>query len=93
MQCVSSHAPWLGVVLKRLQSSLDQIQRLEEQRGAGAAERAAHEGLESRMSLRTAARRRGRGGGNDMRGGHEWTEIWWIENHTGGTRTNRIYRN
>lgn len=46
------HAPRFGVVLQSLQPRLDQIQRLEEQRGAGAAQRAAHEGFESRVSLR-----------------------------------------
>lgn len=45
-------APRFGVVLQGLQPRLDQIQRLEEQRGAGAAQRAAHEGFEGRVSLR-----------------------------------------
>lgn len=44
--------PWVHVVLQGLQSGLHQIQRLEQQSGAGATERAAHEGLQGRMSLR-----------------------------------------
>lgn len=47
------HTPRLGIVLQGLQPRLDQIQRLEEQRRAGAAERAAHKGFESWVSLRT----------------------------------------
>lgn len=39
-------------VLQGLQSGLHQIQWLEQQSGAGATERAAHEGLQGRMSLR-----------------------------------------
>ncbi len=50
---VCANTPGLGFVLQGLQSCLDQIQRLEEQRRAGAAERATHEGFESRVSLRT----------------------------------------
>lgn len=50
---VHVHTPWPGVVLQGLQPRLHQVQRLEEQRGACAAEGAAHEGFESWMSLRT----------------------------------------
>lgn len=44
------HTPRLGIVLQGLQPRLDQIQRLEEQRRAGAAERATHKGFESWVS-------------------------------------------
>lgn len=46
------YIPRLHDVLQGLQARLDQVQRLEEQRGAGAAQGATHEGLESWMRLR-----------------------------------------
>jgi hypothetical protein len=48
------YIPRLHGVLQGLQARLDQVQRLEEQRGAGTAEGATHEGLESWMRLRGA---------------------------------------
>lgn len=54
-------SPWAHVVLERLQARLDQVQRLEEQRGAGAAQGAAHEGFQSRVGLgATGGKGRGR---------------------------------
>lgn len=50
-------SPRVHVVLEGLQSGLHQIQRLEQQSGAGATERAAHEGLQGRMSLRKQTQR------------------------------------
>lgn len=47
------HTPGLGIVLQGLQSCLHQIQRLEEECRAGAAEGATHKGFESWVSLRT----------------------------------------
>lgn len=50
--CVTcAHTPRLGIVLQGLQPCLDQIQRLEEQRRAGATQRATHKGFESWVSL------------------------------------------
>ena len=59
---VSVHAdsPGLHAALQRLQTGLDQVQRLEQQRGAGPAQGAAHEGFEGRVSLRR--------GGDEERG-------------------------
>lgn len=48
---LSDVLPWVHVVLEGLQSGLYQIQRLEEQSGASATERATHKGLQGRMSL------------------------------------------
>lgn len=45
------YSPRLHVAVKGLQAGLDQVQRLEEQRGACAAQGATHEGLESWMRL------------------------------------------
>lgn len=61
-----TNAPRLGIVLQGLQPCLNQIQRLKEQRWAGAAERATHKGFESRVSLRTNTDRQAEseGGGN-----------------------------
>lgn len=56
--CKCAHTPWLGVVLHGLQPCLHQVQGLEEQRGARATERTAHEGFEGRVSL-TVGRKRG----------------------------------
>jgi len=54
-----AHTPRLGIVLLGLQPCLDQIQRLEEQRRAGAAERATHKGFERWVSLKTMTDREG----------------------------------
>ena len=45
-------SPRLHAGLQGLQAGLDQVQWLEEQRGAGPTERAAHEGFDHRVGLR-----------------------------------------
>lgn len=44
-------SPWLHAVLQSLQTGLDEVKRLEKQRGAGPTERATHEGFNSWMGL------------------------------------------
>ena len=67
-----TNIPWLSIVLQGLQPCLDQIQRLEEQRRAGTAERATHEGFESWVSLGTTTVIESDDGGD--REGHEKKE-------------------
>lgn len=59
------HTPWLGIVPQGLQPCLDQIQRLEEQRGAGATERATHKGFESWVGLKMESDDKRQGNGKE----------------------------
>lgn len=49
--CVYKGSPRLHAALQSLQAGLDEVERLEKQRGAGPTEGATHEGFESRVSL------------------------------------------
>lgn len=49
--CVCTDSPWLHAVLQSLQTGLNEVKRLEKQRGAGPAEWATHEGFNSWMGL------------------------------------------
>lgn len=53
-----SDSPRLHAALQSLQTGLDQVERLEEQRGAGPTEGATHEGFDSWVSLRGHANKR-----------------------------------
>lgn len=46
-----ANSPRLHVALQRLQAGLDQVERLEQQSGAGPTERSTHEGFDSWVSL------------------------------------------
>lgn len=47
-----AHSPRLHAGLQSLQTGLDQVERLEQQRGAGSTEGATHEGFDGRVHLR-----------------------------------------
>lgn len=55
--CIHRNSPRLHAALQRLQAGLDQVQRLEQQSGAGPAERATHERFDGWVSLRCEGRK------------------------------------
>lgn len=54
---IHRNSPGLHAALQHLQAGLDQVQRLEQQSGAGPAERATHESFDGRVSLRWEGRK------------------------------------
>lgn len=73
--CVRARARWktgsprLHAALQSLQACLDEVERLEEQSGAGSAEGAAHEGFDGGMSL----------GGEEQKRVKKWREITYLK--------------